>query len=236
MNPNSIYEDDYVIAVNKPSGLVVHEDGRTKEETLVDQLLEAYPEIQEVGEPWRRQDGTVLYRPGIVHRLDRDTSGVMVVAKTQESFEYLKKQFQKRMVEKIYNAFVYGIPQEKAGVIDRPIGKSGKDFRLWSAQRGAKGTLRDAITEYTVVRQGSDACFVEIHPRTGRTHQIRVHFKAIHHSIVCDRLYAPKQACILGFDRLALHARRLSFTRPDGQHITVEAALPADFEQALEML
>lgn len=236
MEPERIYEDEYVVAVNKPSGLVVHEDGRTKEATLANWLTKEYPEIQKVGEPWKRQDGTVLARPGIVHRLDRETSGVIVVAKTQTAFEHLKRQFQERTIEKMYSAFVYGELKETKGVIERPIGKSAKDFRLWSAQRGAKGKLRDACTEYAVLKRGEEACFVEMYPKTGRTHQIRVHFKAIHHPVVCDRLYAPNQACILQFDRLALHAQALSFTLPDGQRITVEAPLSADFERALEML
>jgi 23S rRNA pseudouridine1911/1915/1917 synthase len=131
---------------------------------------------------------------------------------------------------------VYGVLKESSGVIDRPIGKSAKDFRKWSAQPGARGTLRDAVTEYQVVRQGTEATFVEVRPQTGRTHQIRVHFKAIHHPVVCDALYAPRNDRILGFNRLALHARQLSFRLMDGTMLTAEAPLPEDFQHALTVL
>lgn len=231
-----VYEDDDVVVVNKPAGLVVHADGKTVEPTLVDWIQTRYPSLKDVGEPMRTLNGKALERPGIVHRLDRETSGVLVIAKNQQTFLYLKEQFQRRVVQKTYNAFVYDIFTEMQGVIDRPIGKSKKDFRQWSAQRGARGTLRDAVTDYNVIRQGKEAAFIEVVPQTGRTHQIRVHLKAIHHPIVCDSLYAPKRTCILGFSRLALHARTLSLTLPDGSTITAEAPLPDDFEQALKKL
>jgi 23S rRNA pseudouridine1911/1915/1917 synthase len=227
-----LYEDAYVLVVNKPSGLVVHADGKTDEPTLVDWILETHPEIQGVGEPLRLSDGRVLDRPGIVHRLDRDTSGVMVVAKTSESYEHLKKQFKDREVQKTYRAFVYGKMKDTDGVIDRPIGKSKKDFRLRSAQRGARGAMREAVTEYVVLNAEGDATYVEIKPKTGRTHQIRVHFKAINHSVICDRLYAPKRESLLGFERLALHAFQIFFTNMDGTRIEVEAPLPSDFIEA----
>ena len=237
-----VYEDDDVVAVSKPTGLTVHpaprkvrgkRRGNAYEYTLVDWLLARYRQIEGVGEPWRTPDGVLVPRPGIVHRLDRETSGVLVVAKTPEAFAHLKEQFQQRLVEKIYHAFVYGTPRERQGTIDRPIGKSAKDFRLRSAQPGARGTLRDARTDYTVMKTCEDASYLEVRPQTGRTHQIRVHLKAIHHPVVCDRRYAPKRACILGFSRLALHASVLSFRTLTGERLTVASALPADFTQAL---
>ncbi len=140
------------MVINKPAGLVVHADGRTEEATVVDWILETYGEdIKEVGEPITLKTGEILYRPGIVHRIDRDTSGVLVIAKNQKAFEHLKQQFQDRYVEKTYNAFVYGEMKEEEGTIDRPIGKSTQDFRMWSAQRGARGELRDAVTEYKLL-------------------------------------------------------------------------------------
>jgi len=233
LNIKVIHEDDEALVIDKLSGLVVHSDGKTDELTLVDWLLEKYPDIKNVGEPWTAPDGKEIPRPGIVHRLDRDTSGVMVIAKTQESFENLKKQFQNREVEKTYHAFVYGILKDDKGIIDRPIGKSKKDFRLWSAQRGARGELRDAVTEYKVLKREEDATYVEVKPKTGRTHQIRVHFKAIHHPVVCDKLYAPKRECALGFNRLALHAHIISFKSLDGSTATYSADLPEDFIMAV---
>lgn len=228
-----LHEDDNVVVIDKPSGLVVHSDGKTSEPSVVDWVREHYPDAEDVGELLVLGNGTVIKRPGIVHRLDRETSGVLVIAKNQKGFLHLKEQFQNRIVRKRYNAFVYGILEDDAGIIDRAIGKSTKDFRLWSAQRGARGALRDAVTEYDVLKRGGGATYVEARPKTGRTHQIRVHFKAIHHPIVCDALYAPKQPCILGFTRLALHARSITFTSLNGVEVAVEAALPKAFEDAL---
>ncbi|MCC7004681.1 RluA family pseudouridine synthase [Candidatus Nomurabacteria bacterium] len=233
MNPQILYEDKDVLVLNKPAGLIVHSDGRTKEKTLSDWILEKYPNIKEVGEPLTLSNGVKIYRPGIVHRLDRETSGALVVAKNQDTFNFLKKQFQGREIRKIYNAFVYGEMKDDEGVIDRPIGKSRKDFRMWSAQRGARGEMREAVTEYKVLKRGGGFSFIEVSPKTGRTHQIRVHMKAINHPVVCDKLYAPKQPKSLGFDRLALHSRNISFTMPNGQNKTVEAPLSQDFQEGL---
>ena len=230
-----LYEEDDLLMINKPAGLLVHPDGKTDEPTLTDWLLKRYPAVGGVGEPLRLAAGELIERPGIVHRLDRETSGVMIVAKHQEAFTFLKEQFQSRSIEKRYNTFVYGKLEEE-GVIDRRIGKSKSNFRLRSAQRGARGTLRTAVTEFRTLLATKDASFAEVFPKTGRTHQIRVHFKAIHHAIVCDKLYAPKHECLLGFTRLALHSRSLALTLPSGEQKAFEAPLPMDFEHALTEL
>jgi len=234
MNPEILFENDDVLVVNKPAGLVVHGDGRTEEMTLADWLVREYPEITSVGEPWEAPGGTFIPRPGIVHRLDRDTSGVMIIARSQEAFEFLKKAFQEREIEKTYYAFVYGNILEESGTIDKPIAKSKKDFRMWSAQPGSRGMSREAVTEYRVLARAEDksACLVEAKPRTGRTHQIRVHMKAIHHPLVCDALYAPNRECLFGFGRVALHARALTLTLPSGKIETFEAPFPDDFIEA----
>lgn len=228
-----IYEDEYILAINKPAGFLVHSDGRPNGSTLVDWIKENRPEIMGTGESLTLSDGTVLERPGIVHRLDQDTSGALVVAKTHDVFLYLKEQFQMREVEKIYHAFVYGKIKNTNGLIDRPIGRSASDFRKWSAQRGARGTLRNAITEYKVLKTTDEWSFVEARPRTGRTHQIRVHFKAVNHPIVCDKLYAPNHECLLGFHRIALHSLSISITLPNGQKKIIEAEYPVDFVMAI---
>jgi 23S rRNA pseudouridine1911/1915/1917 synthase len=171
-----------------------------------------------------------------VHRLDRDTSGAVVLAKDQETFLYLKDLFQKREVSKVYDAFVYGSVKNDRGAIDRPIGKSKKDPRRRVAGRGARGALRDAVTQYRVLARGGGATHLELRPKTGRTHQIRVHMKAIGHPVVCDALYAPQMPPLLGFERLALHAHSLSFIHPDGREITIEAPLPQDFLSARDAL
>lgn len=237
-SPIIIYEDEAMLILNKPAGLVVHSDGRTKEETLTDWLIAKYPNIQNVGEPWETEKGETILRPGIVHRLDRETSGVMVVAKTQESFETLKEQFKERAIKKTYRAFAYDAFKEIEGEIDRPIGKSKTDFRKWSAQPGSRGVQREAHTEWEVLQsieeKGETYTYLNLAPTTGRTHQLRVHLKAIHHSIVCDKLYAPKRDCALGFTRLALHAHTITILTEQGPQ-TFEAPLPEDFDRALAL-
>ncbi|HXK40105.1 MAG TPA: RluA family pseudouridine synthase [Candidatus Paceibacterota bacterium] len=235
LEPVILYEDDHLLAVNKPAGLMVHTDGRSKEATLADWFVTKYPAATNVGEPTvSRIAGreTRIERPGIVHRLDQDTSGVILLAKDQETFEHLKKQFQEREVTKVYSAFVYGNVKHERGVITRSIGKSKKDPRRRSAQRGARGVMRDAITQYRVLARGEGATYLELRPKTGRTHQIRVHMKALNHPVVCDGLYAPDMPPLLGFSRLALHAASLSFTHPDGREMTIEAPFPDDFVRA----
>ncbi len=237
-----LHQDGHIIAIDKPAGLVVHSDGRTEEATLSDWVLEHFPQAAEVGEPILLADGGIIKRPGIVHRLDRDTSGVMLIALTQEGFNHLKRQFQDRSMEKKYHAFVYGIIAEADGVIDRPITRSRKDFRLWSAQRGGRGESRDAVTHFKVLNRldtgnlSTDVTLIEASPKTGRTHQIRVHFKAINHPLVADPLYAPKRKPLLRFKRLALHSREIVFVDMENNEITVEAPYPEDFAFALSKL
>lgn len=233
-----LYEDEHILAVNKPAGLVVHSDGRTEELTLVDWFLGNYPESKGVGEPIETTDGKVIDRSGIVHRLDRDTSGVMLLAKTKEGHAHLKAQFQNRETKKIYLAVVYGSLKQSEGVIDRPIGRNKNDFRKWTAERGARGEMREAKTEYTVLERfehkGEQYSLVEVRPLTGRTHQIRVHMKAIGYPLVCDALYASKRPPALGFERTALHAKLLVFRNLKGEEVTVEAPIPHDFEHCCQ--
>jgi 23S rRNA pseudouridine1911/1915/1917 synthase len=230
-NIQIIYEDSSVLVINKPAGLVVHAGVKGEQGTLADWVLKNYPEMKDVGE---EQAG--ILRPGIVHRLDKDTTGVMILAKTQDAFLLLKKQFKERNVSKVYRAFVHGVMKEEKGSIDRPMGRSAKDFRLRSAGRGAKGELREAVTDWRCIKNGEEYSYIEVLPKTGRTHQIRVHMKAINHPLVCDMLYAPKRACALGFDRLALHAFSLTLAMPDGNAQTFEAPLPEDFQRAERLL
>jgi len=231
-----LYENDDVVAINKPARLVVHADGKREEPTLTDWMEKNYPESKGVGEPLTLSNSDVIERSGIVHRIDRETSGVMLIAKNQPAFLFLKKQFQDRAVNKIYHTFVYGEMKEDDGVIDRPIGRSKKDFRQWSAQRGARGAMREAVTHYRIMARGGGFSFVEVIPKTGRTHQIRVHFKAVNHPIVSDSLYAPKKEKALGFERLALHAQSIEFNLMNGKKIKVVAPYPEDFEKALEII
>lgn len=233
-----VYEDADVVVVHKPCGLIVHSDGRTEEPTLCDWIVSRYPETRDVGESWTSPQGEVIPRPGIVHRLDRLTSGVLIVAKTSAAHQFLKQQFQDRVTEKIYRTFVYGQPKADEGVIEAEIGRSKTMPKRWSAQFGAIGTKRAAITEWRVLGRGEDAqthekvAYLEARPKTGRTHQIRVHLKAIHHPVVCDPIYAEGKPPLLGFSRLALHAFQLVITIPSGERMTFEAPLPPDFVAA----
>lgn len=229
-----LYEDETVLAIDKPSGMMVHTDGRSDEPTVVDWVRENYPELEEVGETQLLQNGEEIKRPGIVHRLDRETSGVLLIAKTQEMFLHLKTQFQEHIIEKEYRAFIHGVLKEDALVIDRAIGKSSGDFRKWSAQRGAKGKMRDARTDIEVLLRGNGATYIKALPKTGRTHQIRVHLKAIHHPVLCDPLYGfSDMECPKELGRLALHAHSVTFTGLSGVQVKVCAEEPASFKDFL---
>ena len=226
-----LYEDENILAIDKPAGLVVHPDGRTSEPSVSEWFSHAYPESKDVGE--KLGD---IERPGIVHRIDRETSGVLLLAKTAKGHAVLKEQFQKREIEKIYHLFVHGNIKNDRGTISLPIGRSVSNFKKWSAQKGARGELREAITHFEVLKRADVFNFIKAKPRTGRTHQIRVHFQAIHHPIVGDKLYAPKKPQLLGFERLALHAKQIKFRDVSGKEITVEASYPRDFKKAISML
>jgi len=233
LEPKILYEDDGVLVLNKPAGLVVHADGKSKEKTLTDWLTAHYPRIVSVGEPLELTSGEVIQRPGIVHRIDRDTSGVLIVAKTQSAYDALKAQFQKRTIKKIYDAFVYGKVKKDVGVISSPIGRSKNDFRQFTTAK-VRGEMRDAVTHYAVLSRGKNYSHLELVPKTGRTHQIRVHLKSIGHPVIADKLYAPSRPKLLGFTRLALHARVIEFTNIHGKRIIVEAPIPKDFKEAIK--
>lgn len=240
--PPILYEDEYVLVLDKPAGLVVHPDGRGDFETLADILLRERPELTDVGEPMVLE-GKEIKRPGIVHRLDKETSGCLLIAKTQESFLFFKKQFQDHTIQKTYHACLYGVPKEREGVINEAIGRARLDIRRWAVGRGARGELRPATTRYKVLAtiggvegKGSTAddtfTYMEAYPETGRTHQLRVHFRSINHPIVADVLYAERREAALGFTRLALHAHAISFTLPDGTQKKITAPYPEDFQNA----
>jgi len=238
LSPNILYEDEDILVINKPAGLIVHPDGRTEESSVSEWLLNLYPTTKEVGESLTLANGTVIERPGIVHRIDRETSGVLLLAKTNKAHQFLKEQFQDREIEKIYHTFVYGNIKDDRGTINIPIGRSPANFRKWSAGRGARGEMREAITYFQVLKRLPEigATFIEAKPKTGRTHQIRVHFTTLHHPVVADKLYAQGKPALLGFDRLALHAREITFKNLRGEKVTVEAPYPEDFKRAIDII
>jgi len=227
-----VYEDEHVVVINKPAGLLVHPDGKSTEPTVCDFVLARYPEVAGIGEPLVLASGKTIDRPGIVHRIDRETSGALVIAKTPEAFASLKRQFQEHEVEKRYRAFVYGKVERAFGTIDKALGRSKKDFRQYTDPPNARGEMRPALSHFALLKAGEEFSYLEVSPKTGRTHQIRVHLKSIKHPIVCDRVYASDRPCALGFGRLALHAHILSFALPEGQRVTAEAPLPEDFLKA----
>jgi len=218
-----IFEDDNVLVINKPAGLTVHKDERGQpNETLLDILIEKYPGLK------------------LVHRLDKDTSGVMVVAKNEMAHEFLKQQFQNRETKKVYRAILSGALKMVEGegkIIDLPIGRSKKDPRRRVANVKADGQLREAVTVFRLIENlGDKYAYVEAEPKTGRTHQIRVHAKAFNHPIIGDGLYNPNDDGGGAISRQALHACKLTLKLPGGASRLFEAPLPADFIQALEKL
>ncbi len=243
-----LYEDETCLFLDKPAGLPMHGDGKTPVKTVADFVLEMYPLLSTVGEPLivlHKGKEFTIQKPGIVHRLDKDTSGVVLIAKTQEAYEFFKKQFQNREIKKTYHAFVYGWITEDTFEITAPIGRAPGDIRRWTSGGNARSP-RDAWTEFTILHRFGDRpyegkgstengtySFVEARPKTGRTHQIRVHLRSINHPIVADALYAPKRTGALGFTRMALHAKALTVTLLSGKRLTIEAPYPPDFEQAL---
>lgn len=238
-----LYEDNDVVVIDKPAGLIVHSDGRTKEPSVAEWALSRYPELAHVGEPWVSPQGETVLRPGIVHRLDRDTSGVMVLAKTPEAYAFLKKQFQERGVEKRYRALVYGHPAKEAGVVEAEIVRIRSAPPRWGVRReGEDKKHRAAITKWRVLARATDektqekVAYLEASPETGRTHQIRVHLKSLNHPVICDPLYAKGRPCILGFSRQALHASSLTLTLLSGKRQVFEAKEPKDFSEALRQL
>ena len=232
---------DYII-VNKPAGMMVHADihNPTNTDTLCMQLLQRYPEIKDVGEPMILDDATTIYRPGIVHRLDKDTSGIMIVARTKEMHTNLKTQFKNKRIQKRYHTVVYGHFRVERGIIDRPIGRARADFRRWTAEGGARGNMRDAQTQYRILKQGyideEKISLVEVFPKTGRTHQIRVHMRAVGHAIVCDSLYAEGRACLAGLERMSLHAKAIRFHSAAGELVNYECDYPEDFTKIAEAI
>jgi 23S rRNA pseudouridine1911/1915/1917 synthase len=281
-----IYEDKNIIAINKPAGIAVHPAQPECRDTIVNALLAYYPLIKDVGD-------MPEFRPGIVHRLDKDTSGIMVVAKNQKTFDWLKKQFAERKIEKKYIALVYGKIKEEKGIISKPIGKT-KDFRKRTTI--SLKTQKEAITYFRVLkhiylspsvegeikrgccskstplrpkehlpssdgREGREGegktkqhlpptpssteeggenfyyTLIEAEPKTGRTHQIRVHLASVGHPIVGDALYGFKnQTLPQGLQRHFLHASSLKFSLFDGKIIELKSELPEDLKKILQSL
>jgi len=231
-----LFEDDYLLVLNKPSGIVVHPAPGNWTGTLVNALLHHF----------ETSGGTVSTiggkeRPGLVHRLDKETSGVMVIAKTDQAHRHLAAQFKEHTITRVYEALIWGIPKKGHGLIELAIGRDTKERKIISTRTTSP---RESVTEYKVdQRYGKAAAHVLLYPRTGRTHQLRVHLTSLGHPILGDPTYGGRKVCTIGeveIPRVMLHARTLGFTHPTkGERQEFTRPFPNDMEavtQALERL
>jgi 23S rRNA pseudouridine1911/1915/1917 synthase len=223
---NILYADDDIVAVDKPAGVAAHASVGWTGPTVLGGLAAAGFRITTSGVPERK---------GIVQRLDVGTSGVMVVAISERAYTVLKRAFKERTVEKRYSALVQGHPDPSSGTIDAPIGRHrSSDWKFAVTENG-----RHSITHYDTVEAFAAASLLDVHLETGRTHQIRVHFSALHHPCCGDLTYGadPTLAKKLGLERQWLHARFLAFAHPhDGRRIEITSPYPADLQHALDVL
>ena len=234
-----IHEDDNIIVLNKPAGLVVHPGAGNRCGTLVNRLIFHFSHLSSV---------SGALRPGIVHRLDKDTSGIMVVAKTDLSHLRLARQFADRTVKKKYLALMWGVPEQREGTVDAPIGRHPRNRQKFSVVESG----RSALTRYGVVEEFDHLSLVELHPETGRTHQLRVHLAFMGHPVFADEVYGGGLSKVRGFlketqrslkslysliHRQALHALSLSFTHPSsGEKMEFVAPLPNDLSTVISEL
>lgn len=231
-----LYEDPSIVVIDKPPGMVVHPAYGNLSGTLVNALLYHCKDLAGING---------VLRPGIVHRLDKDTSGVIVVAKDDEAYHQLTKQFKNRTVEKVYLAIAYGKLGQEEGLIDSAIGRHPSERKRMST-RTKKGRM--AITRWKVMERLDGFTFLEIFPQTGRTHQIRVHLSSMGHPILGDPVYGRKgrpgsihepvlKECVKKMNRQALHAHRLGFNHPrTGERVQFISPIPQDMQEVLECL
>ena len=228
-----VYEDDHLLIVDKPAGLVVHPAAGNFDGTLVNALLHhCAGRLSGIGG---------VARPGIVHRIDKDTSGLMVVAKTDRAHEGLAKQFADHSIERRYHAIVSGVPLHLAGKIDAPLARSATNRKKIAVVESARG--KRAVTHYRVLTPLKAATLVECRLETGRTHQVRVHMESIGHPLVGDPVYGrthPSHKALLndlGFARQALHAAVIGFIHPiDRKYLTFESKMPLDMQRLFTKL
>ena len=217
-----LYEDEDVAVVVKTCGMVVHPAAGNEGGTLVNALLFAMDDLSGIGG---------VKRPGIVHRLDKDTSGLLMVAKNDAAHQSLSDQLRERTMEKHYLALVDGCMREEHGIVDQPIGRSKKDRKKMAIDPDG----RDALTEWTLLENLKNAALLDVHIMTGRTHQIRVHMQSLHHPVAGDPIYGAKNG--VKVPRLMLHAHTLAFDHPrTGERLFFKADPPEAFEKALKKL
>ena len=229
-----VYEDEYIIVINKPSGMVVHPAPGNYSGTLVNALLyHCRDSLSGIGG---------VMRPGIVHRIDKDTSGLLVVAKCDEAHAALSAELKYHGIEREYRALVVGGFKEDTGTVDYPIGRHPVDRKKMAVIRDGSGAAREAVTHYTVLERFGNVSYLALKLETGRTHQIRVHMSYTGHALLGDEVYAKNKTRFETlhpslFDGQALHATRLTLTHPKtGERMVFECPLPENFGRALELL
>ncbi|KEY97345.1 hypothetical protein AI27_19580, partial [Sphingomonas sp. BHC-A] len=228
-----VHEDADLIVIDKPAGLVVHPAAGNLDGTLVNALLHhCQGRLSGIGG---------VARPGIVHRIDKDTSGLLVVAKSDRAHEGLAQQFKAHSIDRLYAAIVYGVPQPAAGTVDSWIGRSDADRKKMAVHREGRG--KHAVTHYRTMERLRGAAMVECRLETGRTHQVRVHMAHLGHPLIGDPVYGRERKGFksiletLGFNRQALHAKRLGFIHPvTGEALSFDSKLPADMQELLSEL
>ena len=217
------YEDEHIAVINKVVGMTAHPGSGHIDDTVANAAAYKWPKIVEIGEP---------DRPGIVHRLDKDTSGLMVIALTEPAYIRLSEMIRNHEITRIYSALVHGIPKSQKGVVDAPIGRSP----YYRKRQAIDENGRHSRTHYRVDYQFGDFAFLEIQLETGRMHQIRVHMDAIGHPVIGDQTYG-RQKNLPNLNRQFLHASKLEFDHPvTGKRLSVTSELPADLTRALEAL
>lgn len=238
LKPQIIFEDENFLVIDKPAGLLVHATEKNEPETLVSWLIAKYPEIKKVGEQ--------KYRGGIIHRLDRDVSGIMLVVKNNDAYNFLKLQFKNRVIKKEYIALVYGRIEKAQGKIELPIGRSVNGRYVAHPQKGGTKFLdsdKMAKTLFWATDYLKDYTLLRIKILTGRTHQIRVHLSAIGHPILGDKLYKPKKKFLKLFSkrikvvdpgRILLHSKKIGFYNLDKKWVEYKSPLPQEFQDFID--
>jgi 23S rRNA pseudouridine1911/1915/1917 synthase len=254
-----LYEDENIVVINKPAGMNVHADGKVKEiqpETIADWVLENYPKTKGVGENIRTEQNisetgemAEIEKPGIVHRLDKETSGCLIICKNENAYKNFKEQFQEHTVQKEYIAICAGWLKYETGIINKALARSKNDFRkkdVVTENHNTRGEEREALTRYKLLKRFEvevggkvfKLSMVNFYPKTGRMHQIRVHAKSLGHPVLGDKLYGSK-AFEPSFRKIVtrhlLHAKSIEFDNLETlKRQKVESVLPADFEVVLQ--